>query len=267
MRKDVGDAMRRVREAIRLGSSTTLGADDTLLTRTDPPETGTDDASRSREHTSTSRAETNTTLAKREDPRDIDIDGRLHLGLSALQKTTPAPDAGADARDALDQLLPSTNTMSSGAWYNDGYRAWFARTTVSAFGGKYVSPVAGLDGGSAGMKWTVEALVEGSALSRLKQRERLIRTTTPRPNVCAQCRTLSPPSCTLCARRDMIVTRASAWEARLRSISSRRRLGIWKRLWPFWAVMRRPSTVVDHGGCRAVSSHGGTLSRLSKRCT
>ncbi|KZV87101.1 hypothetical protein EXIGLDRAFT_752454 [Exidia glandulosa HHB12029] len=176
VREEVRDAMRRVREAIRLGSSTTPGPGDTLLTRTDPPETD--------ETTSTSpRADINTTLAKRvaeDDERDIDTDGRLHFDadgrLVALQDTTapPAQGSGEDAREALDQLLPNTNTISTTAWYNDGYRAWFARTTVSIFGGKYISPVARLDGGPAGMVWTVEGLVEGSPMSRLKQLTNLV---------------------------------------------------------------------------------------------
>ncbi|KAH7104775.1 hypothetical protein BKA62DRAFT_693375 [Auriculariales sp. MPI-PUGE-AT-0066] len=69
--------------------------------------------------------------------------------------------------------ISSTSGLTADSWWTDNHRKWFARTTVSKFGGRYVSPVAGRDDGRDGMKWRVEGLVEGSTVSRLVDFDRV----------------------------------------------------------------------------------------------
>lgn len=162
VRHEVGEAMRRVVQALRSGPSS--GSGDTLFSRgpseTDAePESGTDDGDQ----------EANTTLVERQTIQ------HLHVLTDDDATSTPAPESDPRSEsDELRALLPSTSTSSSTAWYSDSWRGWFARTSVSTFGTTYVSPLEGLDGGPDGIKWTVEALVEGSPMSKIRRMHNML---------------------------------------------------------------------------------------------
>jgi len=104
-------------------------------------------------------------FTSRENDAETTLVDRTLTGLDVTDETDTDTGPNSGTRD----VMPTVSGTTADNWYSDSHRAWFARSTVSVFGGRYVSPVDGRNDGKDGMKWVVEGLVEGSTMSRLVQ--------------------------------------------------------------------------------------------------